>query len=474
MPFLTDDFLLTSDVARTLYHDFAADMPIYDYHCHLPPADLAANRTFDNLYDVWLAGDHYKWRAMRAAGINEDRITGKASARDKFFAWAETVPHTARNPLYHWTHMELRNPLGIDDLLLGPDTAEEIWERGNARLAEPAMSVQGLLHHWKVRLICTTDDPVDDLHHHDAHAAAGEACRMLPAFRPDRAYATDDPAAWGAWVDTLGAAADIEVRTFDDLLNALDRRCTFFHNQGCRLADHGLASVPARCATRDEANRAIRTLRDGRPPSPEHRDGLTALLLTELGRMYHARGWAWQVHVGALRNVNTRGLERNGRDTGYDMIGDWPQAEGLARLFDRLAQDDSLPRTIVYNLNPADNHVMASLIGCFQDGAAPGKMQLGSGWWFLDQARGIRDQLDTLSELGLLSRFVGMLTDSRSFLSFSRHDYFRRVLCSVLGEDVEAGLLPDDDRWLGGLIRDIGYRNAVEYFRFPIMNREEP
>ncbi len=473
MTFPARNFLLSSPTAETLYFEYAASMPILDYHNHLPPADIASNRTFETMTDIWLAGDHYKWRAMRTAGVDERYITGDATAREKFDAWARTVPRTIRNPLYHWTHMELQNPFGIHDRLLGPDTADSIWEETRAKLAQPAFSTRGLLEHWDVRLVCTTDDPMDDLRHHRAHADDHPACVMIPAFRPDRVMAVEDVPAWNKYIEALGEAANQEVGDFASLISALSARCDYFHNHGCRLADHGLSYVPVHAIGEADASRIIKTLRDGHPVPPAEAAGLAACILTELGRLYHARNWTQQFHVGALRNVNSRLLRSLGRDVGGDMIGDWPQVEGIARLLDRLEQSGSLPRTILYNLNPADNAAFASLLGCFQDGVTPGKIQLGSGWWFLDQKDGIEQQLEVLSNLGLVSHFIGMLTDSRSFLSFSRHEYFRRVLCSVFARDIDHGLLPRDLPFIGKTIRDICYHNAERYFQFPNLPAKE-
>jgi len=472
--FLGENFLLRTRTARELYHDHAAGLPILDYHNHLPPGEIAGDRRFENLTRIWLAGDHYKWRAMRTCGISENRITGSASDEDKFLAWAETVPHTLRNPLYHWTHMELKNPLGIDDRLLGPATAKGIWRNANRKLAAKNMSVRGILRGFNVRLVCTTDDPTDDLRHHRAMAAEpGAALRMAPAFRPDPVFAMADATAWNAWTDRLAQAADLDVASWDSLLAALERRCDFFHANGCRLSDHGLENIVFEPCSLREARSVVRQLRAGRGADRDAALRVRSLLLVELGRMYHRRGWTQQFHLGALRGVNSRAKATLGSDSGHDTIGDFPQAAGLARLLDALDRDDRLAKTILYNLNPADNEVMAAMVGSFQDGSAPGKIQYGSAWWFLDQKDGMEKQIDALSNLGLLSRFVGMLTDSRSFLSFSRHEYFRRILCNRLGDDVENGLVPRDLKLLGGMVRDICYRNAERYFGFDLQPVKE-
>lgn len=453
--FLTEDFLLSTAVARELYHQYAAPQPIYDYHCHLPPAQIAANHTFRNLTEIWLAGDHYKWRAMRANGVEERYCTGDASDWEKFLAWARTVPHTLRNPLYHWTHLELWRYFGITDLL-NESTAQAIWERANALL--PAMPVHRLLEQSRVRVVCTTDDPTDSLEHHRAiQQQKTLSTRVYPTFRPDRVFAIDQLETWNAWLDRLGAGSSLA-----SLLEALQQRLDFFHQHGGRLSDHGLPYVYADDCPESEAAAAYRTAREGKPVAQP--DRFRSFILRWLGEQYHARGWVMQLHLGALRGTNTRIRQQLGADTGHDSIGDWPQAEALARFLDRLDQADRLPRTILYNLNPADNYVFATMIGNFQDGRIAGKIQYGSGWWFLDQKEGMEWQLNALSNLGLLSRFVGMLTDSRSFLSYIRHEYFRRVLCNLIGRDVENGELPRDIPLLGNLVARICYHNARAYF----------
>ncbi len=443
--FITEDFLLHSDVARELYHDHARHEPIFDYHCHLPPDQLAANKTFRNLYEIWLAGDHYKWRAMRANGVPENFCTGDASDWEKFLAWARTVPQTLRNPLYHWTHLELKKFFGIEKLL-DESTAKEIWDEANRQLAQ--MPAHEILHRNRVAVVCTTDDPTDSLEHHQAiHKAAKLKTRVYPTFRPDKALALDK-----AWLDKLGAPG-----TLAAFLDALHQRLEFFHANGCRLSDHGLNHCHAEPCTEAEAARIYAGKSSDLPK-------FRGFLMRWLGEQYHARGWVMQLHLGALRNNNTRLLRTLGADTGFDSIGDWPQAAELAWFLDRLDQSNRLPKTILYNLNPADNYVFATLIGNFQDGSVPGKLQFGSGWWFLDQKEGMEWQLNALSNLGLLSRFVGMITDSRSFLSYSRHEYFRRLLCDLIGRDVVNGELPHDIKLLSNLVRDICYRNAVNYF----------
>jgi glucuronate isomerase len=467
--FLGEDFLLDTPVAVDLFHGVAARQPIIDYHCHLPPHQVADDHRFRSMTELWLDGDHYKWRAMRADGVPERLITGDASDWDRFAAWARTVPHTLRNPLYHWTHLELRFPFGVRDKRLDGETAADIFDHCNRRLAEEGFTAQGLLRRFDVRVICSTDDPVDDLAPHRRHAArAGRTTRLFPTWRPDRALALDDLPAWNAWVDALAAAAQTSIATLDELRAALARRHEAFHQAGCRASDHGLERVYAADYTEREAAAAFARARSGDALPAEQVEKLRAALLYDLALLDHRRGWVQQFHLGALRDTSTRGLRALGPNAGYDAIGDFPQAVALAKFLDRLDATDQLARTIVYNLNPADTEAFATVIGSFQDGREPGKMQLGSAWWFLDQLDGMRKQLDALSNMGLLSRFVGMLTDSRSFLSFSRHEYFRRLLCRMLGQDVAAGLLPDDRPLLAKLVEDVCFGNAQRYFGFAL------
>lgn len=464
--FLDESFLLDTDVAVDLY-EVARRQPIIDYHCHLPPDLIAADHRFETITRIWLNGDHYKWRAMRTDGVPERSITGDASDWEKFAAWAATVPHTLRNPLYHWTHMELRFPFGIREVL-GPDTARAIYDRCNARLAEPAFTTQGLLRQFNVAAVCSTDDPVDSLEAHRQHAANARATtKLFPTWRPDKVFALHDLEGWNRWVDRLEVVSGVTIRDYDALLQALEKRHAVFHDLGCRASDHGLERVWASGYTAQELSAAFARARGGKPLPPDEMDRLRSALLHDLAVMDHRRGWAQQLHLGALRNNSTRAMRAMGPDTGYDSIGDFPQASGLVRFLDRLDREASLAKTIVYNLNPADNEVFASIIGSFQDGSVPGKIQFGAAWWFLDQLDGMRKQLDALSNLGLLWRFVGMLTDSRSFLSYSRHDYFRRLLCSMLGHDVERGFMPDDRPLLRELVANVCYGNARRYFDFP-------
>lgn len=460
--FLSEDFLLHSDVARELYHDFARPEPIFDYHCHLPPEQLSSNKTFRNLTEIWLAGDHYKWRAMRANGVDERFCTGDASDYEKFLAYARTVPKTLRNPLYHWTHLELQRYFGIHDLL-DETTAPSIWNRANEQL--PQMSTHQIVTRQRVSVICTTDDPTDSLApHRQLRADNTLGARVYPTFRPDRALNLEDAAAFNAWTDQLAAVSGEDCARLPGFLAALASRHEFFHSLGGRLSDHGLAAMPTEDFTEAGAARAFDEARAGRPVSPAAAAGFQGFLLTFFGHLDAAKGWTKQLHLGALRNTNARRRRQLGPDTGFDSIGDWPQAQALAKYLDRLNSDDRLPRTIVYNLNPADNYVIAAMVGNFQEGPTAGKVQFGSGWWFLDQKEAIEWQLNALSSLGLLSAFVGMLTDSRSFLSYPRHEYFRRILCNLIGRDVVNGEAPHDLKLLGGLVRDISFRNAERYF----------
>lgn len=465
--FITENFLLQTEAAVRLYHEYAKPMPIFDYHSHLPPQQIAEDHQFENLTRIWLAGDHYKWRAMRSAGVPERYCTGDASDWEKFLKWAETVPKTLRNPLYHWTHLELKRPFGISDRLLSPATAQGVWEHCNALLRQKEFSARGILRQMNVVLLCTTDDPTDDLRWHRRIAEdAAFPIRVLPTFRPDRALAVENPAAFRAWVDRLSEASGVAIQDFDSFLEALRRRHDGFHAAGCRLADHGLSVFYAEPYTAQEIESAFRQVyRDGRPLDAELTAKFQSAVLLELAVMNAEKDWAQQFHFGCMRNNNTRAFQTLGPDTGFDSIGDWPQGTAMARFLDRLEQRGRLTRTILYNLNPADNELVATMLGNFQDGLTPGKMQMGSAWWFLDQKDGMERQIEALSNMGLLSQFVGMLTDSRSFLSFTRHEYFRRILCNVLGRDMTEGLLPRDFDLVGAMVQDICYRNAVRYFK---------
>jgi glucuronate isomerase len=464
-----DDFLLETEVARDLYHRYAARQPIIDYHCHLPPEQIATDHRFRSLTSIWLDGDHYKWRAMRSNGVPEAFCTGDKSDWEKFEMWAGTVPKTLRNPLYHWTHLELKFPFGIRELL-GPHSARDIYERGSARLQEASFSTRGLLRQFKVLAVCTTDDPADSLEHHVAYARARDASapRMYPTFRPDRALDVDQPERLNAWLSQLEGRVGNDISTFEQLLAALDLRHRAFHELGGRLSDHGLETAYADDFSLGEVRETFAAARAGVAADAGRTSRFRSALLYELSLLDHRRGWVQQFHLGALRNNNTRMRRTLGPDTGFDSIGDFEQARPLARFLDRLDRDNRLAKTILYNLNPRDNELMATMIGNFQDGSVPGKLQFGSAWWFLDQLDGMEKQIHALSQMGLLSLFVGMLTDSRSFLSYSRHEYFRRLLCNILGHDVRRGLLPDDRALLGAMVTDICFRNARGYFELAL------
>ncbi len=472
--FIHSDFLLETKQARELYHRFAEQLPIIDYHCHLSPGDIAENRQFENLTQIWLAGDHYKWRAMRTCGVDERFITGNASDREKFEQWAAIVPKTLRNPLYHWTHLELNRIFGIKGKLLGPSTARSVWNECNRKLAKPAFSTQGILKQMNVEVVCTTDDPVDTLEYHEKLAAGGTSgTRVFPAFRADKALAVEDPAAFHRYVGQLEKAADVEIRAFGDFLGALRKRHDFFHAHGARLSDHGLESVFVEQYTEKEIEGAFEQLLRGKQLDLEGTLKFKSAMLHELAVMDCEKGWVQQFHLGALRNNNSRMARTLGPDTGYDSIGDFEMARPLARFLNRLDDENKLAKTILYNLNPRDNEVFASMIGNFQGGSVEAKLQHGPAWWFLDQTDGMTRQMEALSTMGLLSRFVGMVTDSRSFLSYPRHEYFRRLLCNILGHDMEKGLIPGDLALVGELVRDVCYYNARRYFRFPGVNGED-
>lgn len=463
-PFLHEDFLLTSEWARLLYHEHAKPQPIFDYHCHLPPDQISADHRFANLTQIWLAGDHYKWRGLRSNGVPEHLITGKdTSDYDKFVAYAQAVPQLVRNPLHHWSHLELRRYFGID-LLINEGNAPKIWEQANAKLATPEMSVHGILKQFKVRVICTTDDPADDLAHHRAIAQSGLPTRVYPTFRPDKALVVNQPAVFNAWCTLLGERSNIEVKDFATYLAAIKQRHDFFHSVGGRLSDHGLEAIPDVECTEREATAIFNAARGGAAATPDQTAKFIWYMMVFFGQLDAARGWTKQMHLGALRNNNSRLLKHLGADAGVDSIGDLPQARALSRYLDTLDRENQLPKFVLYNLNPADNYVFATMIGNFQDGSLAGKLQFGSGWWFLDQKEAMEWQINALSQLGLLSRFVGMLTDSRSFLSYVRHEYFRRLLCGMIGADVEAGLIPADRAEVGKLIENICYGNAAGFF----------
>lgn len=458
------DFLLQSKAAHALYYTYAEPEPILDYHCHLPPAQIASNHRFADLAEVWLAGDHYKWRAMRANGVPERFCTGDAPPYEKYLAFAKTVPKLIRNPLYHWTHLELKNYFGITTPL-NEGTAAAIWEQANARLAQPEMTTRGILRSSKVKAVCTTDDPADTLEHHkQMRADKSLGTRVYPTFRPDKALTVDQPGVFNVWVERLAGASGVDCGNFSGFLDALRRRHDAFHELGARISDHGLNVLPDAECSDAEAARIFDNARMGREVLPQDAEKFRTRMMLYFGQLDAEGNWTKQLHIGALRNGNTRMFRQLGPDTGFDSIGDWPQVMPLAHYLDRLDSAGALPKVIVYNLNPADNYAICTLLGNYQDGSIPGKLQFGSGWWFLDQKEAMEWQINALSSLGLLSRFVGMLTDSRSFLSYPRHEYFRRVLCNLLGADIEQGLIPHDLDAVGSMVRDICFGNARDYF----------
>lgn len=467
MAYLDENFLLHSPTARRLFHEVAKDQPIIDYHCHLSPREIATNHRWDSIADIWLGGDHYKWRLMRANGVDENLITGESSPREKFQAWAETVPYTLRNPIHHWTHLELQRYFGID-LLLSPKTADEIWDRTQAKLAEPDFCVHGILNRFDVRVVGTTDDPADPLDDHLAIAASDLRTQVLPTFRPDKALAVDRPDLLVPWLKKLSAISHTSIERLSDLLSALQKRHDAFHAAGGRLSDHGLDRMPALPCTDEEAAVIFDKALSGKAASPEEKEKFSFYLMIFFGQLDAARGWTKQLHLGAFRGCNTLMTKRLGPDTGYDTIGDTTQGAALVNYLDALATGGSLPKIVIYNLNPRDNYLFACLTGVFQDGTVPGKIQFGSGWWFLDQKDGMELQLDALSATGLLSRFVGMLTDSRSFLSFPRHEYFRRIFCNLIGGEADRGELPDDFEALSELVRAVCFGNAQRHFGFDV------
>jgi glucuronate isomerase len=463
--FLDENFLLQTTTAERLYHQHAQSMPIIDYHCHLSPQDIAQDRQFSNLTEIWLEGDHYKWRAMRTRGVSERYCTGNTTAKEKFEKWAETVPYTMRNPLYHWTHLELRRYFDVDQIL-NPTSAARIYDECSEKLQQKDYSVRNLIRRMKVEVVCTTDDPIDSLKYHQQIKEDGFDVKVLPAFRPDKAMAVENPAVFNAYLDKLAATADTEISDFQTFLDAILARHDHFHTLGCRLSDHGLDTIYAEEYTENEIGSIFLKIRLGHCLNETEQNKFKSAMLVYFGEMDHAKGWTQQFHLGALRNNNSRLVRQLGPDTGFDSIGDQEIARPLSRFLDRLDANDRLAQTILYNLNPRDNELFASMIGNFNDGSAPGKIQWGSAWWFLDQKDGMEKQINALSNMGLLSCFVGMLTDSRSFLSFPRHEYFRRILCNMLGNDVENGELPADMEWLGQMVENICYYNARNYFHF--------
>lgn len=464
--FIHDDFMLDNDYAQELFHESAKGMPIIDYHCHLVPKMIADNYQFKDLTEVWLGGDHYKWRAMRGNGIPEEFITGPRSSYEKFEKWAETVPYTMRNPLYHWTHLELARVFGVYDLL-SPRTARQIYDECSALLQTEEYRGQALMRKFNVKVVCTTDDPADSLEHHKQIKDNPFGVKVNPTWRPDKAMVIEKPQAYKDYIAKLSEVSGVEISTYVDLLDALRKRHDFFEQMGCRLSDHGLDTFWAEDFEMGEIEKIFKNTLEGKQPSVEEVRKFRSAILLDFARLDAESGWTQQFHVGAIRDNNTKMFNALGPDTGYDAIHDLPCAAAGHKFFDKLAQEDKLAKTILYNLNPKDNEVLATMAYTFNDGSVPGKMQLGSGWWFLDQEDGMRKQMGALSALGLLSRFVGMLTDSRSFLSYPRHEYFRRILCNIIGEDIEKGKLPKSEMpFFHQMVKDISYNNAARYFNF--------
>lgn len=462
--FITDDFLLNNKFAQELYHNYAKQMPIIDYHCHLSPKDIAEDRIFKNISEVWIHGDHYKWRAMRTFGVDEKYITGDSDDKEKFEKWAETVPYTLRNPLFHWTHLELQRYFELDELL-NPENAEEVYKKASDKLNTPEYSCQNLLKKMNVEVVCTTEDPIDTLEYHRLHAKSDSTIKMTTSFRPDKSILIEDNS-YNEYLNSLEKVSGIMINSYSDLQIALKSRIQYFDKNGCKLSDHGLSYISYVPFTEKEVEDIFENRRNNKALNPIEIEKFKSSISLFLAESYHEFGWVQQFHLGALRNNNERMLQELGPDTGWDSIADYSQAESLSNFLNTLDSKDKLTKTILYNLNPADNEVLATMIGNFNDGTVKGKVQFGSGWWFLDQKDGITKQINALSNMGLISTFIGMLTDSRSFLSYPRHEYFRRILCNIFGEEIEKGELPKDIEWIGKIIQDISYNNAKEYFKF--------
>jgi glucuronate isomerase len=462
--FIGEDFLLQTKTAKKLYHEYAENMPIYDYHCHLPAELIANNHNFENLTQAWLYGDHYKWRAMRTNGVSEKYITGKAGDYEKFEKWAATVPYCLGNPLYHWTHLELKKPFGITNKLLSSDTAKEIYHVASEMLRLEELSVCNLIRKMNVKLLCTTEGPLDTLEHHQKIRSDGYDVKVHTAWRPDQAMEIDNIDQLNDFIHSLEELCDIEIKSFRVYIDALQKRHSYFHENGCRLSDHALDITYAEDYTENEVSKTFEKMLAGRKPDIQEAIKFKSAMLIELALMNHEAGWVQQFHLGPFRNNNTRMLKLVGKDSGFDSIGDFAIGRPLARFLDKLDANDNLAKTILFNINPRDNALVATMTGNFQDGSIPGKIQFGSAWWFLDQKDGMEQQIRIFSNMGILSRFVGMLTDSRSFLSYPRHEYFRRILCNLLGSDVDAGLLPNDLNLLGKMVENICFNNAKDYF----------
>lgn len=463
--FIEEDFLLENKYAEQLYESYAKDMPIIDYHCHLPAKAIAEDRQFKTITEIWIAGDHYKWRAMRTLGIEEKYITGDSTDEEKFKKWASTIPYTLRNPLYHWTHLELQRYFGIKDLL-NENNAKAIYDQCNKMLATPAFSTRNLLKKMNVKVVCTTDDPADDLRYHQKIAKDDFGIKVLPTFRPD-AFLNIDSEGFTTYLKTIEQLTGTSVTNFKSLIQAVEKRVDYFHQNGCRLSDHGLEKMCAQDGSKVELENLFKKRLNGKALTAQEVEKYQSALMLKLGAFYAERGWAMQLHLGPIRDTNSKLLNQIGKDAGVDSIGDLKQAKPLAKFLDRLNQNDNLPKTILYNINPSDNEVMATMAGNFMGNSQKGKIQHGSAWWFLDQKDGMEKQLNSLSNMGLISCFVGMLTDSRSFLSVPRHEYFRRVLCNLFGKDIQSKTLPEDMEWIGKIIQDICYYNAETYFQFP-------
>lgn len=459
-----NNFLLENKYAELLYHEYAKTLPIIDYHNHLSPKAIAEDQRFENITEVWIAGDHYKWRAMRTLGINEKYITGDSSDEEKFNHWVKTLPYTLRNPLHHWSQLELARYFNEFELLT-PANAQRIYQDTKSQIQSENFSVKNLLTQMNVKVLCTTEDPIDTLEHHQQLIISNFTVKVSTAFRPDKSILIRNPD-YNDYIDLLSIAARIEISDYDDLLQALEKRISFFHDNGCRLSDHGLTHVPYKISDRATVKKIFAKRRAGKKVSPLEEEQFQTAILLFLGEQYHKKGWVQQFHLGAMRNNNTRMLQQLGPDTGWDSIGNYPIAHDLSRFLDQLDTHNQLSKTILYNLNPSDNEMMATMIGNFNDGSLKGKIQWGSGWWFLDQLDGMTNQINTLSNMGLISCFIGMLTDSRSFLSFPRHEYFRRLLCNIFGNEIEKGILPNDPKWIGKIISDISFYNAKEYFNY--------